>query len=281
MLTYTEPRTELFYRGAFYFVILFFIVMGTSFILFPLWVLTQTTSLWVLTLIWLIPVGVFIFWYIVKMWKQFHWKEKHLSSYKIDEGRLHGITYRPEWDHGVTQEVSLDEIQEVVIAPYIVRKNLNVIGPLARQRYGNTIEENAPMLVVRTATERIEILFGPQDYPQVDQWLRFFQDQQLPITHTPYRLYWLGSKAITPEQRDDYFNRESDRIPYEIKQGWLKDAPALYDEWNSVNAGGLRTELTLDEFEQQETKRKKKTTRRWLIGSLTFVGLVAIVLVLI
>lgn len=257
MITYKEPKTEWFWIGGMYFILMFLLVLGISMIILPIWLWMYFESAWVWTVVWLIPLGVFLLWSGWKLWRQFMWKEKHLSAYEMDAQRVRGVTYRPEWDEGVTQEFSLQEIEEVTIAPYYVRRTLNSMGPLSVQRHGLIIEELAPMLIFRTANERMEILFNATTSPKVDEWLRFIQNQDLFLTYTPYRLYWLGNKAISPADRDAYFNEPSDRIPYEVKGGWMKDEPALNDEWNRVNAGGLRTSMSLKEFEVEEKKKRK------------------------
>lgn len=257
MVTYNEPKTELFWKAAFYFIMIFLIVLGLTLTIFPLWVWAEYQSIWVLTVIWLVPIGPFTLYHTWKMYKQYIWKEQHLSAYEMTDTHVRGISYRPEWDYGVTQELALDDVQEVVIAPYYVRRTLNSMGPRSIERYGIIIEELAPMLLFRTETERMEILFNAHDNPKVDEWLRFIQAKGLPLTYTPYRMYWLGNKAIQPEDRDEYFSKESDRIPYEVKGGWMKDELALNDEWQRVNAGGLRTSMSLKEFEETVKKKRK------------------------
>lgn len=262
LVTYKEPKTDWFWRGALYFLLLFFLVLGSSMIVFSLWLWREVTTGWALGLSWLVPLGIFVLWSGWKIWRQFEWKEKHLSSYEMNDQVVRGVTHRPEWDYGVTQEFALKDIVEVTIAPYYIRRMVNAMGPESIRRHGVIIEELGPMLIFRTEKERMEILFDSQTNPKVDEWLRFVQEQGLPLKYTPYRMYWLGNKAISPEDRDDYFKQPSDRIPYEVKGGWMKDEPALYDEWSRVNAGGLRTSMSLKEFEVEEKKKRK--WGRWI-----------------
>lgn len=257
MVTYHEPKTDVFWRGMFYFLLLFFFVLGSSMIVFSLWLWTKVSWEWALGFSWLVPLGIFVLYYGRKMWRQFEWKEKRLSSYEMDEKSVRGVTHRPEWEYGVTQEFALSDVIEVTIAPYYIRRMINNLGPASIERHGIIIEELGPMLIFRTEKERMEILFDSLTNPKVDEWLHFIQQQGLFLTYTPYRMYWLGNKAITPEDRDDYFKEPSDRIPYEVKGGWMKDELALNDEWNRVNAGGLRTSMSLKEFEVKEKKKRK------------------------
>ncbi|WP_342527764.1 hypothetical protein MKY84_03450 [Chryseomicrobium sp. FSL W7-1435] len=236
---------------------IFLILLGLTFIITPLWVWTEFQSIWILTIIWLVPVGVFILYQAWKIYKHYKWKEQHLSSYELTETHVRGVSYRPEWDYGVTQEFALSDIKEVVIAPYYVRRTLNSMGRRSIELHGPIIEELAPMLIFRTETERMEILFDKHQNPKVDEWLQFIDEKGMNLTYTPYRMYWLGNKAIQPVDRDEYFNKESDRIPYEVKGGWMKDELALNDEWQRVNAGGLRTSMSIKEFEETVKKKRK------------------------
>lgn len=272
MVTYNEPKTEGFYRGVLYFLLLFFLIFGSSMIIFSLWLWTEVEWGWALGLSWLIPLGGFLLWTARKMWRDFTWKEKHRSSYQMDEQSVRGVTYRMEWKEGLTQEFALSDVVEVTIAPYYTRRTLNHLGPRFIARLGFVIEELAPMLIFRTETDRMEILFDSHMNPKLDEWLRFVQQQGVPLTYTPYRLYWLGNQLISPADRDEYFAKPSDRISYEVEGGWVQDEQALYDEWNRVNAGGLRTSMSLKEFET--TEKKQSRWKLWIgipLGAVIFV----------
>lgn len=265
---YEERRTEAFWQ--FFYVFAGFSMIGLSFsiALFPLYLIFSFPKPWLIPLLSLTVIGGYgCMWFSKKFYRLF-WKERHLSRYEVKNSNLEGITWRIEAGESVEQSFLLDQIEQVVFFPAIVRKT----QPAPNTRIGKPTSELSPMLAIMTKEDSMEILFDARDIPEFEKWLIYFHERRIPISYTPKQLYWIGENLASRRERFELLSQPNETVPFFYTGDLAHDETAASQSWMEIHGADQLQVGPLQAFYVKRNKVMVWSGIGTLIGILLLVG---------
>lgn len=203
-------------------------ILSILMILWPIEMFLRNNNLLHALLLLLVPLGG---WVAIKAFSNARtliWQHNHPTTYSFYRNHFQ----LDKWKETYVMEpesvrIKLEQIQRVVMAPYIVNE--------MKLKYGRIhIEKNHIMYVIYSSNNKQELFMlpFPNKEDEINIWLKYFQEQKIPVAYTKDILYRSDRKTFTDEERLERLNNDNRFIPLEYKQEWKQLRMELSQEWD-------------------------------------------------
>lgn len=208
-------------------------LLGISLLIGPVIIYLFYQSVWLLLPFLLIPLGIFTVRGIYRAAKTLIWRERHLSEYILSKDQIQFIDWQEQ--HPLTPEkgsIPISSIDKVIFSGYIVREMV------AYKSGGEKITETAPILyVIYNEGQEIQKLLSIRFYEKSDglnDWLRFFQNNDIPLCYSGAILYRNDRIVMDNETRLRVLKDDKDLLPFQFVGDWNEQIDLLIPEWNRM-----------------------------------------------
>ncbi|TFD94458.1 hypothetical protein [Jeotgalibacillus sp. R-1-5s-1] len=265
---YQEPKTETFYSVAYVIMFGVAILFLGAVTLLPIVLFFIYQASWIWFIAWMTPLFGWLNWVTIRHAEKVFWKEKHHAHYEVRDGHFYGTTYRIEEKQRKREHsFPLSDINRVVMLPYIIR----IVTRPSREfyDYGNaprTIKVTAPMIAVVTDNDLVEMLMAENDMTTIDQWVKYFEEQGVPISYSSKLLYYYANKQwYSRTQRHQHLLNDENVVPFKPSayNNIVEASEILHREWTRK----VNDDLSIDELNELHEKKLKKRKRGRLISA--------------
>jgi len=230
--------------------------------------------IWLLILFILIPLGFWISRGCLRNLKRVSWHNNHLSTFTLFNNKIESVEWTEAYSKSPIQQViPFSSLTSVIASSYIIRQTINTVG------LGRVISETGPILYIRYLKDgQQEVLNLPvanHEDNGINVWLRYFQDQQIPLQYTARQIYRKDTQFLNDQQRLDYFESSEELIDFPFSGTWLTAEPEIWTKWKDKEVKLRAEEEAIDpELKKARQKHTFKTwiPTIWLVSMLMFLA---------
>ncbi|WP_430784506.1 hypothetical protein VBD025_08635 [Virgibacillus flavescens] len=229
---YTEKKMDPYWWIMAFLVLSVGFLLSIALIVVPPILYFAYRSEWLFWLFILIPAGVWMGKKLYITIKKIIWNNNHLSTFTLHKETIS----TNEWNKYFQTEpekrtVSLSSILSVVASFYIVRQ---VSSLRSQGGTGKTKTEIAPIIYVLYKDDKesniITIPF-PVKGQEMDAWLGYFQDINLPLKYTDKVLYRKDMEYLNQKVRLSFLESSDNLIDFSFNGSWQEQSPVLMNDW--------------------------------------------------
>lgn len=250
-------------------------ILSILMVLWPIEMFIRNGSIGNALLLLLIPIGG---WIAIKAFSNARtliWQHNHPTTYSFYRNHFQ----LDKWTETYAIEpqsvrIELSTIQKIVLAPYIVNET--------RLKYGRIhIDKNHIMYVFHSPRGKQELFMlpFPNREDEINIWLKYFQERNIPLAYTNEILYRMDRETFTDEERMARLNSNPHLIPLVYNQKWKQLREELSSEWNNPIPQMEEVERgtrPVVQISTEETKNKPKAGFPRVIGVTILVFIIMI-----
>ncbi|MFD2627286.1 hypothetical protein [Oceanobacillus kapialis] len=233
------------------------LLLGVAFIIGAPVLFAVYQKMWILLFLLLMPLGIWMFVAILRTLKKMVWRNRHLSSFVLENNR---ITYHT-WDESTKTDsqgtVNFNQVQYVVASLYLIRDNHAYTKSKMAEQVPRMVI--APVLyIVYEKNGKQQILIVPFYMDTaVNTWLQALRNNQIPFFFTSQNLY-----EMEEEERFNTIVNQEKMMSFTFEGDWFTQSDSLNKEWLLQIEGTVSPEEYDSEEDYEEKMRKEQETKK-------------------